>query len=64
MNEYACMNEWKTNSSSGALDKILTKKGKNFYKAENFTIAEECNMKKHSKTPRKSKWCFSQNSTF
>ena len=50
--------------SPGALEKILTKSGKKCYKAENFTIVEECNIEKHSKTPRKSKWGISQNFNF
>jgi len=50
--------------SPGALEKILTKSGKKCYKAENFTIAEECNMEKHTKTPRKSRWSLTQNLTF
>jgi len=51
-------------NSPGSLEKIFTKSGKKCYKAENFTIPEECNMGKHTKTPRKSKWGLTQNSTF
>ncbi len=47
--------------SPGSLEKILTKSGKKCYKAENFTIAEECNMEKHTKIPR---WSLTQNLTF
>jgi len=51
-------------SSPGALEKLVTKSGKKCYKAENFTIAEECDMEKHTKTPQKSRRSLTQNSTF
>ena len=47
--------------SPGAIEKNIKQKWKKCYKAGNFTIDEECNIEKHSKTPRKSKWGISQN---
>ncbi len=64
MNKYRYNTKQNTAISISTTPGALEKKGEKFYKANFFRILHEYHLKEHTKTPRKSKWGFLQNSTY